>query len=70
MPREIQGINFLDTKEISKQLGRTPRTVQFWIREGRLKAKKFGREYLVPQDDLDSFMKENIVPTSNFGERR
>jgi excisionase family DNA binding protein len=44
------------TDEIAVHMGLEPATIRAWIREGRLRAKKFGREYLVRADELEAFL--------------
>lgn len=62
MPRVIQDIVYLDTKEISDQVKRDPRTIHRWIRSGKLKATKLNGEYLVSQQDWDNYTRAILVP--------
>lgn len=43
----------LNTKQAGMILGICPRRVRVLITEGRLKAKKFGRDYMICYHDLD-----------------
>lgn len=45
----------LTTKQVAAQLGITPRRVRQYIKSGRLKAKKIGRDYIVSSRQLDAF---------------
>ncbi len=44
----------LDTKQAGMILGVSPRWVRVLITDGRLKAKKFGRDYMICYHDLDA----------------
>ena len=46
-----------DTVEVATFMGVTPRTVQRWIREGRLPAMIVGGTYRVRREDLQGFVK-------------
>jgi excisionase family DNA binding protein len=46
-----------DTVEVATFMGVTPRTVQRWIREGRLPAMVVGGTYRVKREDLQRFVK-------------
>jgi excisionase family DNA binding protein len=41
--------------EVARLLKVTPRTVQAWIRAGRLPARRYGRLYRVRAEDLAAF---------------
>jgi excisionase family DNA binding protein len=45
-------MEFLTTKQAAERLGITPRRVQALIEAGRLPASKFGRDYMIKEDDL------------------
>jgi excisionase family DNA binding protein len=44
--------NFLTTKETSERLNVSIRRVQAMITDGKLEAKKFGRDYLIDEAQL------------------
>jgi excisionase family DNA binding protein len=46
-----------DTMQVAAFMGVTPRTVQRWIREGRLPAMIVGGTYRVKREDLQGFVK-------------
>jgi excisionase family DNA binding protein len=41
--------------EVAQRLNLHPRTVRRYIREGRLKGKRIGKEYRITRTDLDEF---------------
>ncbi|NMA74093.1 MAG: helix-turn-helix domain-containing protein [Bacteroidales bacterium] len=43
-------------EEIAKHLNLTTRTIYTYIRSGKLKALKVGREYRIRQRDLEEFL--------------
>jgi excisionase family DNA binding protein len=53
--------------EVAALLKVTPRTVQAWIRAGRLPARRYGRLYRVRAADLARFGRETSVETSGAG---
>ncbi len=62
MPQHINGIVVFATDEAAERLRRKPRTIQRWIREGKLPATKYGNEYLITEADLESFVKRVFEP--------
>ena len=51
--------NLLSAKEISKQYKVSYITVFRWIKSGKLKAFKVGKQYRVKQEDLEAFIEES-----------
>ena len=47
---------FLTVPEFAKATAVTGQTVRAWIRSGRLRADKLGRDYLIPADELDRIL--------------
>ena len=45
-------MNMLTTKEAGERLGITVQRIHALIRDGRLPAQKFGRDYLIKESDL------------------
>jgi excisionase family DNA binding protein len=45
-------MDMLTTKEVAERLGVTMRRIQALIKNGRLPAQKFGRDYMVKEKDL------------------
>ena len=48
----------ITTTEAAGVLGITPRTIQRHIKEGHLKAKRYGRDYLIEDQELERFQRE------------
>lgn len=43
----------LTVPEAARRLHRNPETLRRWIREGRLRSRKVGTQYLVEESDLE-----------------
>ncbi len=43
----------LKTQEISDRLRLKPHTIQVWIRAGELKATRIGKQWLVPEEEVE-----------------
>jgi excisionase family DNA binding protein len=52
----IETDKLLNVKEVSEYLGITKITLYSWIKEGKLKAFKFGRSWRISKTDLDEFI--------------
>ena len=52
---------FLTAKEVANTLKLNILTVYEYIRNGKLRAIKFGRSYRIEEKDLDKFIKEHQV---------
>lgn len=52
----------LTTREAAKQLGVSTRRVRQYIEDGRLKAKKAGRDYLISSRSLATFERRPSGP--------
>lgn len=50
---------FLAAKEISEKYKVSYITVFRWIKSGKLKAFKVGKQYRIKQEDLDHFIQES-----------
>ena len=48
-------MDFLTCEELAVRYHVTITTVYEWIKGGKLKAKKIGRRYLIPQSAVDEF---------------
>jgi excisionase family DNA binding protein len=53
---------WLTVEEIAQQLKMHVDTVRGWIRDGKLKATRFGRDYRVKREDFDKFVQERTTP--------
>jgi excisionase family DNA binding protein len=45
-------MSLLTTKQVAERLGVTTKRIQAMIRDGRLPAEKFGRDYVIKESDL------------------
>ena len=64
---EIKGKTFLTVRETAEMLGLKEPTVRKWVREGRLKAVKLGRAWVI---DFEKFLIEqfgDIMPEEKGG---
>ncbi len=52
---------WLDVPTIAKELGFSEGAVRKWIREKKLKAARFGRDYRVLREDYDKFIAERFA---------
>jgi excisionase family DNA binding protein len=50
-----------DLEELSEMLKMNRRTLQRYVREGKLKVSKVGRKYIVTEDDLKEFIESQRV---------
>ena len=55
----------LTTEEIAEALRVHKVTIVRWIREGKLKAKKVGRRWLVNVDDYNGFVENNSLSSED-----
>jgi excisionase family DNA binding protein len=53
---------FEEIEEVAERLLVDPQTVRRWIKSGRLKAYKPGREYRILSQDLDAFLESRSYP--------
>ena len=53
---------WLTVEEIAQELKMHVDTVRGWIREGKLKATRFGRDYRVKREDYEQFIRERTTP--------
>lgn len=55
--------------EVVKLLGLNIQTIRIYIKEGKLKASKVGRKYMVTDEAIQDFLKANEVkPKTNDSE--
>lgn len=58
--------NFYTVDEIATQLEMHPKTVQRYIREGKIKATKLGKAWRVSSGDFNAFLSEqDLIPQSS-----
>ena len=53
---------WLTVEDIAKELRVHVGTVRGWIREGKLKAGKFGRDYRIRREDYEDFIQKHLHP--------
>lgn len=51
--------------EVVKLLGLNIQTIRIYIKEGKLKASKIGRKYVVTDEAIKEFLKANEVQPKN-----
>ena len=56
--------SFITTKQISEELHKSLRTIQTWIRDGKLPAEKLGGTYLIRTNDYQQFKSRFILKVS------
>lgn len=60
---------FLTVEEVAERLNLHVKTVRRYIRDGRLKAKRIGKEYRVTRMDLDAFAGVSTQPVGDSPSR-
>ena len=53
---------WLKVEDIARELDLHVNTVRGWIRDGKLKATRFGRDYRVKREDFDKFVQDRTTP--------
>ena len=56
MPIQIEGQKIYSLTELEKTLSVTKKTLRTYIREGKLRARKVGREQFVTEQSLVNFL--------------
>ena len=51
----------LTTREVAERLRLHPRTVESYLRKGRIRALKAGRNWRVPEAELESFIQNQMA---------
>lgn len=61
--RRVKKLNqqYLTTKQIAEKLGYSMKAVNLWIKEGKLKAFKFGKDYRITEEDFNEFLEKSQV---------
>jgi excisionase family DNA binding protein len=64
-------IPFLSPEDVAERLGLNVRTIRRYIREGRLKATRIGKQYRVAANDFQAFVgSDQPTSTSTFALRK
>ena len=56
-----QSEQFLSVDEVAQILKMDIETVRKWIRQKKLKAYKFGRDFRIRRDDFEQFVRDSAV---------
>lgn len=57
-------------EEVAEQLGLHVRTVRGYLRDGRLRAVRIGKQYRVTREDLEAFVGAPVVDPPEVGRHR
>jgi excisionase family DNA binding protein len=57
-------------EEVAEQLGLHVRTIRGYVREGRLRAVRIGKQYRITREDLEAFVGSPVVDPPDVGRRR
>ncbi len=60
---------WMRVETIAKELDVSEATVRNWIREGKLKAAKFGRDYRIRKEDYEEFIHKHLFPDTEENNR-
>jgi len=58
------------TEEVAEQLGLHVRTVRGYVRDGRLRAVRVGKQYRITRADLEAFVGSPVVDPPEVGRHR
>jgi len=58
------------TEEVAEQLGLHVRTVRGYVRDGRLRAVRVGKQYRITREDLEAFVGSPVVDPPEVGRHR
>ena len=59
MPIKFSDTKLYSVKELQKILPITPLTIREYIRKGKIKGKKIGKNWYVKKQDLEAFLEGN-----------
>ncbi len=57
--RRADGDRVLTVSEAARELGRSPQTIRYYIRSGKLNARKVGRVYQIKAKEISRYKREN-----------
>lgn len=60
-------MQFMTTEEAAKRLFTTAYTIRKYVRVGKLKAAKIGKQYLIPEEEFTQFLNRMIYKTVGEG---
>src|SRR5215510_15270476 len=65
MPHELYSV-----EQVAESLGLHVRTVRHYVRDGRLKAVRIGKQYRITREDLEAFTGQPVAPPARETARR
>ena len=65
MSKEIGGLKLYNLKELSNLMGLSLTSLRTYLREGKLKGRKFGREWYVTEENLKDYFTNSPDDDSN-----
>ena len=57
-------MEFYTTKDVAEMLKVTKKTINQYVREGKIKAIDMGNQYRFTKEQIEEFVQENIVDNS------
>lgn len=60
MPIKFNNTKLYSIRDLEKILPITPLTIRKYIREGKIKGRKIGKNWYVTKEDLEAFLGGNI----------
>lgn len=67
MDTQASCARWLSGQDIAKELGIGYETVMTWIRQGKLPAQQFGRQYRIRREDFDAWATAQARPANGGG---
>ena len=61
---------FYSVEQVADRLGLHVRTVRNYVRDGRLKAVRIGKQYRIAREDLEAFTGRPVAPSPGDSARR
>ena len=60
---KIGDLTAYDVGDLAKMLQLTPITIRQYIREGRIPGRKFGKKWIVLEEDLKAVIEKGLPPS-------
>ena len=67
MPIEIDGLTLYTVDEIAEKLDVAENTIRQYIKEGKIKGKKFGVKWFVPSGSIREYFEIDESPDADKG---